>query len=145
MALTRTQARDEIAALVKGVVDTLGTNFVAIYDDTKTDIPKANDTPLKTWARITVRHVGGAQTSLSDVSGQKRYTKTGLLTIQLFTPAGDGSTAADPLCDQFEAAFRDKSTPGGVWFRNPRSVEIGNDGPWWQTNILGDFQYEQFG
>ena len=142
MPLTRTAARDEILTLVKGVADGL-TAFVAIYDDTRQDVPKAESSPLLSWARVLVRHVTGTQAALADFSGVRRFTKTGLVTIQLFTPTGDGLTLSDTLTEAFEAAVRTKSTPNGVWFRNVRSIEIGNDGPWFQTNILAEFEYDQ--
>lgn len=142
MPLTRTAARDEILALVKTVTDGFS-NFVSIYDDTKQDIPTASTTPLQTWARVQITHGPGSQTSLADSSGKTRYTKFGLLTIQVFTPVGDGLTNADTLVESLESGVRNVSTPNGVWFKNVRSNEIGVDGPWFQTNVLAEFQYDQ--
>src|SRR5690554_1219021 len=144
MPLTRTQARDEILQKVKQVADGLS-DFVVIYDSTRQDIPDENSDPLPTWARVVVQHIQGQQSSLSNLSNKRRYTKRGLLTIQLFTPTGDGLQKSDQLVEQFEAAVRNVSTPNGVWFRNVRSSEVGEDGPWFQTNILAEFEYDQVG
>jgi len=144
MPLTRTQARDEILQKVKQVADGLS-DFVVIYDSTRQDIPDENSDPLPTWARVVVQHTQGQQSSLSNLSNKRRYTKRGLLTIQLFTPTGDGLQKSDQLVEQFEAAVRNVSTPNGVWFRNVRSSEVGEDGPWFQTNILAEFEYDQVG
>ncbi len=142
MPLTRTAARDQIAALVKTVADGLS-DFVGIWDDTRTDIPDAQASPLPSWARIIIRHGPGAQRGLADISSVRRYTQNGILTIQLFTPSGDGLTLADTISEAFLTGVSGVSTPGGVWFKNQRSVEVGNDGPWFQTNVIAEFEYDQ--
>ncbi len=145
MPLTRADARDEILAVVKAVTDTIAALGTAsenvIWDDTQRTKPEGQDPP-PTWARVIVRHVTSELVALVSDAGARRYTKQGLLTIQLFTPS-DGLVSADAIVDQLEIAFRGADTPNGVWFRDPRSNEIGVEGPWFQTNVLIDFRYDQ--
>ena len=150
MPVTRTAARDEILAAIKAVTDTIidledddtVPSGNVIWDDTQKSKPHGQGPNTPTWARVSVRHIFGEQSSLSDDAGVRRYTKRGIVTVQLFTPTG-GLVSADSISDTIENAFRGVSTPNGVWFRNPRSNEIGVDGPWFQTNIIAEFEYDQ--
>ena len=92
-----------------------------------------------------MKHFAGAQSSLGNANGLSRYTRTGLLTIQLFTPQGDGLALADTISTAFEEGVRGKRTLNGVIYKNVSSQEIGIDGPWFQTNINADFEYDQVG
>lgn len=148
MPLNATQARDEILTLVKDVTDTIvelgATSANVIWDDTRKQIPAQQD-PAATWARVLVRHLDANQATLSDQSGKRRYTRTGLVTIQLFTPLGDGLVGDDTIIEQLLGIFQGVSTPNGVWFRKPRPNEVGNDGPHFHTNVLADFEYDFVG
>lgn len=142
MPTTRTQARDDVAALIKAVTDTVS-GFVTIYDDTRQEIPKQDADPLPSWARVLIRHVASPQVSLSNVTNKRIYETSGLVTVQLFTPGHDGLTASDSLSTQLVSAFRGVSTSNGVWFKNVRSAEIGSSGPWFQVNVLAEFEYDE--
>lgn len=148
MPVTRTQARDEINVIIKAATDAIPAldpggdpSGNVIWDDTQKKKPEGQNPP-PTWARVTVRHVDGNQPTLAGPSGKRRYTKMGIVTIQLFTPS-DGLVSADSIADLLEAAFRGVDSPNGVWFRNPRSNEVGVNGPWFQTNVIVDFEYDQ--
>lgn len=148
MPVTQFNARREIYDLLKAVTDTIADLGTAservIWDDTRKQIPDGQD-PVLTWARAQVRHVTAEQAGLVDASsGVRRYTNRGIVTVQLFTAGGrDGLTTADPIVSSIKGAFQGVSTPNGVWFRNVRTNEIGNDGSWFQTNILADFEYDE--
>ena len=148
MPVTPFEARREIYELLKAVTDTiadLGTASAnVIWDDTRKEIPDGTD-PAPTWARVQVRHVTAEQATLADATfGVRRYTNRGIVTVQLFTAGGrDGLKTADPIVTSIKGAFQGVSTPNGVWFRNVRTNEVGTDGPWFQTNILADFEYDE--
>ncbi len=150
MTLSQTQARDQIATLVKTATDAIAAFGVnpdesenVIWDDTRRDIP-SEESPPATWARVTVRHLTSEQASLSDEAGVRRYTRRGQVTVQIFTPLkGDGLVAADSIASAIQGAFLGVSTPNGVWFRSVRTNEVGIDGSWFQTNVLAEFQYDE--
>lgn len=147
MSLTRTAARDEILALFKAAADGLTSAQLdpenILYQGSRSGrIPSGELTPAPNWARVSVQHSLGSQDAINPNVGQRSYTRSGIVSVQLFT-GRDGLTSADVIAEAIEAAFLGVSTPGGVWFRNVRSVEIGEDGPWFQTNILAEFVYEQ--
>jgi hypothetical protein len=92
--------------------------------------------PTRTWARVTVRHDSGAQHTFGE---QRTFTNTGTVTVQVFTPIGDGTnySAATNVVN----AYRDSKNPL-VWFRNARLKEVGSSGVFEQTNVLADFTYD---
>lgn len=95
------------------------------------------------WVRITVQHTEGSQPTLSGATGARRFRRFGFVTVQVFTPTGF-STLADVLTMIAASAFEGITTsPGRVMFLRVRPVEIGQEGNWFQTNVLSDFQYDE--
>ncbi len=141
---TTTEARDEILAHFTTAWDA-GTPPIPLllYSDKHTDLP--DNAP---YARITVLHnifeqatVGG---KLSTGGGGMRFRRFGIVTVQIFTVSGDGLTDSDPLVDLALDAFEGESTGSDrVEFRNARVNEIGQDGPWHQTNVTAEFNYDR--
>lgn len=146
MPLSREQARDQILSLVhdvaKGLIDTsTGKSLQILFADLPAEIPREN--PPTPWARAILTHQASNQATLAGDTGLRRYTRTGLITIQLFTPSGLGSLPTDRYAEAFVAKFQGRSTPEGVWFRAVNAQEVGTDGPWQQTNITGTFEYDE--
>ncbi len=129
------EAIDTVFGIVKAAWDQTG--FKMLYDDKTGEIP-TNEAP---WARATIQHVAGRQSSLSDQSGTKRHTETGLLTVQVFAPVGDGSTRCYELATLLRNALREVRH-SEVWFRNVYFNEIGTDGAFRQINVLATFSYD---
>lgn len=140
MPLTQTAARDQMLTLYKTEVDANAPGLVTIYDDTKVQVPQGD--PAVEWVRVSVRHLDSRQAALGG-GGVRRYTRNGVVTAQIFTVRGDGLTRADVLSAIIKAAWEGVSTPNGVWFRNVRSVEVGEDGPWFNVNVIADFEYDE--
>lgn len=143
------QARDEMLARLRAAIAASAYSATKIlYEDAPGDRPTGQATPPAVppglpWLRVSVQHVGGSQASLGDLSGKRRQVKNGFVSVQVFTPAGDGMRQMDPLVDVVLDAYRTGgSTPGGVHFREARFSEIGKDGAWFQANCLIDFEYD---
>lgn len=136
-----TQARNEIMSLLKAAwdADTTSCEFPMLYWDT------AQKTPTEgAWARATMQHGSGGQATLSNEVGARRFRYTGAVTVQLFTPTGDGLVLSDQLVQVVKNAFAGVTTnPGNIHLRNVRSQEIGQDGVWFNTNVLADFEYDE--
>lgn len=137
MTATFAVANDEILTLFKTAWDAIGHD--AIYENVAGDPP----TTAAPWARVTVRHFPGGQASLSDDAGAKRWTRNGLITVQIFVPTGEGKAEAYALAKVVADAYEGKRTPSNVWFRNVRPNEIGPDGAWFQLNVLAEFTYDE--
>lgn len=144
MSLTVLAARNEILTRFKTVWDAGATSGIPVfYDDVPGDVPQGADGSgnPSTWLRIQVRHGEGRQIGFGD--GKRRLHRLGVVTAQLFTASGTGLSTADPLVTILLNAFEGASTPGGVWFRNARVNEVGQDGGWYQTNVLVEFNYDE--
>ncbi len=137
MTATFTQANSEILTLFKAAWDATG--HPALYENVK-GAPPTTQIP---WARVSVRHGPSGPTSLSGGLGTQRFERTGLLTVQIFIPNGEGLSTGYNLGKIVADAFEGVASPLQVWFRNVRVNEIGSDGEWFQFNVLVDFAYDE--
>lgn len=98
----------------------------------------------KPWARIIARHVTSRQATFGP-SGERRFTRPGLVTVQIFTPvsAGGGLSLAEKCAIIARDAFEGRGTASGIWFRNARIQEGGQDGTWQQMNVTVEFLYDE--
>jgi len=151
MSLTITQARDGILGHLRTawLANGATVDVLVFYPDTVVGVKGLAGTKVaqpvsgSPWARVTLQHVTSGQTSLADNTSKKIFTRNGVLTVQVFTPYGTGLTKSDTLTKVVQDAFEGKATLNGVWFRNVRANEIGQDGEWHQTNVLVEFTYDE--
>lgn len=138
MSATYEQAVDDILTFFKDAWDATG--YTAIYPNIGGDAP----TTVAPWARVTLQHIlPQGQASLSGALGTQRYERNGILTVQIFTPLGEGLAELYQLSKIVTDAFDGKATPLHVWFRNARVSEVGPSGHWYQVNVLVDFTYDE--
>lgn len=73
------------------------------------------------------------------------FATYGFLTMTIFAPMGSQKKYArgELLAELGQCMFMATSTPGQVWFRNPRINELKNDGTWYRWNVLADYQFDQ--
>ncbi len=142
MTATFEEAVDDILTMFKDAWDTTG--FGVIYENVVaaegSTVPPTSTDP---WARVMVRHVTGNQSSLSGGLGTQRYTRTGVLIVQIFVPVGEGLSQALQLGKIVADAYEGKASPLQVWFRNVRVNEVGPDGDWYQVNTIANFTYDE--
>lgn len=122
------------------VFHTAWTPRPAAYPNVSFTPPAGSSDP---WARVSLAHVTGNQATLSNPTGQKRWRRNGILTVQVFTPLGEGLSEGYSLAKVVADAYEGTATPSQVWFRNVRINEVGPDGEWFQTNVLVDFTYDE--
>lgn len=107
------------------------------------DVEKKTPSGDVTWVRVRIQHNTGTQVTLGGPAG-KRFRMTGLFTVNIFTPFGDGNSQADDLVEVALAAFQGRDTGSDkIEFKNARSQELGRDGPWFLTNVLAEFEYDR--
>lgn len=135
---TYKEAEDSILALIKTAWDT--TSYPMLWEGVGSDDIPISKSP---WARTTLRLSTGRQSTLSDESSNKRFERTGFVTVQVFTPIGKGKGTGLTLAKILADAMEGKTTPVGVWFQNVRINEIGIDGDWYQINFISDFIYDE--
>jgi hypothetical protein len=148
------QARDEMMARLKTALDaSLFAGITVLYDDVQGDIPLGDPTNVppppdapagQPWLRAGIRHAEGRRASIGGINGKYRHEMSGLVFVQVFTPAGDGMKKSYDIAQVVLDAYRSGgATPGGIQFQNALLREIGNSGAWHQTNCLVDFLYDQ--
>jgi len=138
MSLTIAQARDEMFTLVRTAWVANSGGVPLRFWDTKDVIPGPSNS---SWADLRAQWTIGNQNGFG--LSLRKYTREGILTLRVFTPFGDGLTENDSLTQVALNALEGVDTANGVWFRRVRVNHIGQDGEWFQTNILADFFYEE--
>lgn len=98
----------------------------------------------KAWARFDIRHAPSRQSTFGHMGG-RRFTRTGLVSVEVFAPTagGVGLSLAEKLGIIARDAFEGRGTASGIWFRNARIQEIGPDKAWCQMNVLAEFVYDE--
>lgn len=98
------------------------------------------------WARVAMPGDSGSQSSLANAVGQIRYERNGPIIVQIFTPIAEdldadelGRTYAQVVVD----AFQGSSTSKQIWFRSIDLNIIGENGTFWQVNVVINFNYDQ--
>jgi hypothetical protein len=99
------------------------------------------------WARWNLDYVGGGQLTMAK-KGQRKFTKQGLIYINVFTPLGGGLAQARDASEVAVFAYEGERTPGDVWFRNVRIESEGHghgsgkNKSWWTTLVVANFTYD---
>jgi hypothetical protein len=141
MSLTRKAAISEMATIFKTAWDTTGYGTRVKYDNVGvTTVPPSGVEP---WARFTLRHAASEQATLSGVVGSRRFRRTGILVVGIFTPPGDGLSGATDLAKIIQDAYEGVTSPNGVIFRGVAINEVGPDGDFFQTNVVVNFEYDE--
>lgn len=110
------------------------------FEDVKSETPSGN----VPWAKVWVKHDPKFRQATLGGKGNRRFRRTGVVTVQIFTPSGEGLTNNDIFAKIALDAFEGESTGAdAIEFRNAGSQEIGQDGPWYQTNVTADFEYDE--
>lgn len=149
MSATREVARNEIFAALKAAWDAgagVTAGKVILWPNTPGSPPLQQEGDTSSppfWARVKLDFTERGQGSLSGANGQTMYSQTGFLFVQLFEPSGKGLLITDKASKILFDAFDELKTASGVWFRRARSVEVGNEGNWFQTNFIVEFNYDE--
>lgn len=132
--MTFDEARDEMLAIFHQV---WGSRAVS-YNDVRALEPSTG-----IWARVTVRHGTGGQSSLGDQTGTRKWRIAGTLYISVFSPVGDGNTQGYNAAEEVADAYR-VAKNGCVWYRNHRIREIGDDSAETHTQFTCEFEYDRY-
>lgn len=97
------------------------------------------------WCRVSMQHATNAQSALDPDGGLKRFTVTGVVTVQVFVPiGGTGPQLLRQLSRVAKEVFQGRRTSDdSIWFRNSQIIEVGVDGPWLQNNVTAEFTYDE--
>jgi len=141
---TLAEARDAVALVINTawLAASVSSSIPMHWDDVKADKPgeDAITSRAPSYAKTTVRTIGSPQTT----QGRRRFETTGTVTVQIFTPFGDGNTLGDALAQVILNALRSHvGSPAGLSFFDIDPNEIGETGPWFQTNVVASIRYQE--
>lgn len=113
---------------------------VLVYENIEKDLkPHPRDTS-KPWARVVIRHAGGAAAAL----GQHRFRRTGTVWGQIFVPFDDGLSPAkaSALARILQKAYE---VTGGsaVSFKDVTVAERGPDGTFYRVDCTAKFWWDE--
>lgn len=99
----------------------------------------------KFWVRVSIQTVFEEQTALAGNDLKRRYTASGLVFVQLFCPKSVSNSGQNgrTLAEIARAAFRGKSTPNKVWFKNVRINELSPENLFHRFNVVAEFEYDE--
>lgn len=130
------QAKDQMMSVFKTAWDAQPVGSVALYPGMPGDPPTGN----VLWARVTVKHATGAQTSLASDTGTRRFTAYGFVWVQVFAPSGDGSTGALAAAQAIVNSYRTARL--SVLFRHVSLIDMGSDGAFSRVDVKANFEYD---
>lgn len=102
--------------------------------------------PTKPYAAVFVKHLDGGQATFAGSDGLRKFSRVGLVTVQVFQPLLNmgGLSVVQKLAIIARDAFEGKSTTDGIWFQNVKTKTIGSDSKgWYQINVLASFTYDE--
>ena len=151
MTTTYSNAIDEINAVFWQDWNSAKTSSVAGYvPEIRWQYVEEPSSPdgSKFWGRVSTQTVFEEQSTLSDeagLPGQKRYTSSGMVFVQIFCPKSlaQAGEIGRKLAEVARNSFRGKSTPGKVWFRNARINELSPEDLFYRFNVVAEFEYDE--
>ncbi len=149
MTATFDQAKDQIFKLFYDAWKANTTAIVGYVPEVRwvgVEKPERPDAS-KYWVRVSKQVVGEEQTTLSD-GVTKRFTAYGIVFVQLFCPKSEAKETkhGEKLAVVARNAFRGKTTPGKVVFRNARINDgLAPEEQYYRFNIVAEFEYDDLG
>jgi len=113
------------------------------YWDNKTNPEDGDQTPPNEgYVKPMVRPNEAPQTAFGD--DKRRFTNTGLFTVEIRVPFGEGTSNANSYAGFLVNLFRSRDAylEGGIWFRNPRHKTVGREGNYWHVNFIVEYEYD---
>tara|TARA_R110000824_G_scaffold397712_2_gene600873 strand:+ start:602 stop:1069 length:468 start_codon:yes stop_codon:yes gene_type:complete len=150
---TKGVARNEILDMLRTAWKAVGAvteTALMIYPNVDADLPDSaagtKDDPV-IYGRVTIKHGEGQKRTLPGETGGSpnahQVEHRGLIIVQNFAPNGEGLATNDAMDKIVKDAFLGERTPSGVSFGAESYEEVGNDGPWFQTNVSVPFLYDE--
>lgn len=134
--MTPSQANDIMCGCVNAYAKAEG--LLITFTDVDGDIGNGQ----VTWLRVNVKHATGGQSSLSDQNGKRRFRSTGTLTIQVFAPAGTGKGDSYLVSEGVLSAISALRDPD-LSLTEIHLVDIGQDGSYYNVNVMATFSYDE--
>ena len=145
---TPDEARSDIYLALKTAWDAGAstTGKTLVYDNTTANIPTdevGSTGEPNTWGAVRVVSNTSRVQSLVGAEGVRRYRRTGVVVVELYTPAGNGLVFADSVVKVVLDGLEGQTTANGVYFRDADVRDEGVSGPWFLTVVTVNFEYDE--
>jgi hypothetical protein len=139
------QAYDELAGIINTawLAGAATSGLTLLWDDVVGDKPTTeSDGQVAAYGRCYIRHTAGGQDTLA-ARGRRRFVSSGILTVQIFTPFGQGYRLANQIGKVVRDAILATSPTSPINFSDPAYREFGRDGntPWTMSTVSATFRY----
>jgi hypothetical protein len=94
-------------------------------------------------ARIKINHEIGDNDTIVGHIGNALFFRSGFVSVRLYSPTGDGLFLLDNMAQTVLNSYEGKRTPGGIWFRRTRYLELGTFNGWFNGQVITEFNYTQ--
>lgn len=152
MALEYDQARSEMFALFNDAWTANAATIVGYVPEVRWQGKELSTKPdnSKFWARVSIQSVIEQQATLSNCviePGKKKYESAGLVFVQLFAPKSVDNSyeLLQQLAKVARNAYRGKTTPGNVWFRNVRINTLAPEQLSYRLNVVSEYEFDEIG
>ncbi len=141
---TLAEARDAVISLIDAAwkAASASSSIRMLYANVPGDKPDSSvpNSSAPSWARTSVQILAAGQST----QGKRRFRTIGSVTVQIFTPYGDGHTLGDTLSKVITDVLRGHvGSASGVDFFDVTPIEIGQDGSWFNINVTADFTFQE--
>lgn len=101
--------------------------------------------PSVHWGQMSIQSVAASQRAFCAYGSGKKYQEDGLVFVQLFAPRSEVEAAEeqDRFAQIARAAFRGKSLPGKIWFRNARINDLDPEDEMLRLNVVAEYEYNE--
>lgn len=123
---------DTIQALFEDELDSWAATTDIVFDNVRNDdVPQEGES----WVRFTINWLSSDNIALGT-----RTMRTGIATMQIFTPLNEGPRVAAKIADAYFQLLENRQF-GGVWTFAGTPTRLGDNGDgWYQLNADINFQ-----
>lgn len=93
------------------------------------------------WALVTI--LGGADSEQIEFGVQRRFRRPGILRVQFFLVAGEGSGLAFDYGDSIKEILEGDTSTGVRFFNTTLPIEEGTEGAWDRWRVDTDFDADE--
>lgn len=104
-----------------------------------TNTTKPSNSP---WVIFEIRNISGDPETYGN-RGKRRWRRRGMISAQVFTPQGTGTSAGDTICEEFKVIFEGDRLDS-ITFKECQYNEVGiNASGWMQHNITCFYFFDE--
>jgi len=110
-------------------------NINGLYESDGSIISSTEDP----YVALNIRPGNSQQASI----GKRTWRNPGSIIVQVFVPEGTGDVRANEIAEAVAGALRGQTVDGVRFAATSPPQFVAQDGGWWQTNVVTQFEYDE--